>query len=130
MEWLTIAILALELREVDGPSVDAGRRTRLEARHLETHGFQLLRQLDHRRIASPPRRLLDTTANVNAPTQESTRRQHDPARTQDGPVSAHDAGHGPATKFHTTHGSLVKVQSGRCLQQRSHGSGVEPAITL
>src|SRR3989441_4508786 len=75
-----VAVLARNLGPIDGPPVDARRRTGLEARHRKSKCLNVLRNSNGRLITGATGRNLRVGPDVNPPTQERARGNDDGAR--------------------------------------------------
>src|SRR5207249_4651280 len=85
-ELLRVAVLALDLAPIHGPTIDAGWRTGLEARYCKSCISNNLRHLNGWRVAGASGGNLSIGAEVNPATQECPGRDDDGARGKPPPI--------------------------------------------
>ena len=127
---LSIAVLPLHLREVDGSAVDARRRARLEAGDLEPLRLERFRELQRRGLACAPRPHTRLTADVDLPSQERAGGNHHAAsREGETPARLHSADTSTLGEQGGNH-VLEVFEAGELIQDASHVHRVERAVAL
>src|SRR5690242_10502184 len=122
-ELFQLAVLALELRVVDGSTVDARRGAGLEARDGEAELLELLGEMQGRGVARAAAGDARLGADVQATAEECARGDDDGLRSEASALERLHANDPPGFRIEQqpSDGALDGVQRRMLLEQRSHG---------
>src|SRR4051812_27553277 len=98
VELLNFAVLYLELREIDGSTIDSRRRPRLEARHGEARFLELLGEMRAGCLTRSPTRDLGSGADVNLAAEEGAGGNHHAIRSEPSTFDRLNAGEASAAR--------------------------------
>src|SRR5438477_5641866 len=130
IELLDLAVLALQVRQIDGSPIDTRRRPGLEARNLQPELLELLGEMDRGRLAGPAAGDLCLGPDVDASAQERARRHHDGTRPEATSFERFDALYFVALDPQPGNRSLHGAQRRMLLQQTPNGTPVQAAVAL
>ena len=124
-----MAVLPLTARIVDRSTIDARRRSRLEARHFQAAPFQRLGEVDRRTLPRPARPLRGGAPDMDSATEKGPRRDDHGLALE---------GHAPAcfdtpdaiVDVEPRHHLLEEIEVLQSVEDASNGDGVERPVTL
>src|SRR5512146_2386104 len=132
IEQFDLRVLSFEPRIVDRSAIDAGRRTGLEPRDVESDPVQLLRKVRRGRLPCATASDFRRRPNVDAATEERPRRDHDAAGRKSSTLERFDTGDRILSVYQDQpcNGSLNGLQVGVLFNERTDRPPIEPAIAL
>src|SRR6185312_325677 len=132
IELIDFAFLDLELREIDRPSIDAGRRASLEPFHRKSSTFELFGEMGSGGLPRSTAGKAHFRTDVDAPSQKGPGGNHDAARAELPAFERLRTAYGCTGLVHDEpgDGTLDGLKVGLFLDEAACCSTVEAAIAL